>query len=489
MSLARHFMTLFSGRLVAQIILIISTPILTRLFAPEDFGLIALVSSITQVPMILLMGRLDHAIPQSRDDAEAGRLVALSLCWASVMTVICLFGALASGAWLARRYQQPQLQLILLASISLFMPAALAQLGKQWAAYRERHGVTASADVILTAVRRLSPMSMYHVWGAGPWPLFIGQAAGVLASALTFTSRLGRDVISCLTFNPRMLWETLVTYRNFPLFLGSSSLFDILAWSALSILIGDFFGLEAVGWFGQTHALLFLPISLLNQSSTNIFYPRLAQARGDAQEMGRLLTSMVNLSFDLGLYPLLILLPLAPSLWGLLLGESFYTSGEIAQVLIPMGVANVIFSPVSVAINVFHKQRAYFWQSISLNMARTGALYMGCLTSDLLIALGAYAALTTISRVGQLYWLLALGDVSLFGVVKGALPKTLYTLGIGFIVWGIAPANPTAGEIWPSLGLALTIATLGGLGWLWLITRYNQDAQALLERLTSRVTR
>ena len=148
MSLARHFMTLFSGRLVAQIILIISTPILTRLFAPEDFGLIALVSSITQVPMILLMGRLDHAIPQSRDDAEAGRLVALSLCWASVMTVICLFGALASGAWLARRYQQPQLQLILLASISLFMPAALAQLGKQWAAYRERHGVTASADVI-----------------------------------------------------------------------------------------------------------------------------------------------------------------------------------------------------------------------------------------------------------------------------------------------------------------------------------------------------
>ena len=59
MSLARHFMTLFSGRLIAQIILIISTPILTRLFAPEHFGLITLVSSITQVPMILLMGRDD----------------------------------------------------------------------------------------------------------------------------------------------------------------------------------------------------------------------------------------------------------------------------------------------------------------------------------------------------------------------------------------------------------------------------------------------
>ena len=486
MSLARHFLTLFSGRLIAQLILIISTPILTRLFAPEDFGLITLVSSITQVPMILLMGRLDHAIPQSQDDEEAGRLAALSICWACAMTLLCVLGALASGSWLAARYHQPELPLILLAAVGLFLPAAIAQLGKQWAAYRERHGVTASADVILTASRRLSPIAIYHIWGAGPWPLFIGQALGVTAGALTFIARLGRDIYAQLSFSPRALWQTLVTYRDFPLFLSSSSLFDILAWSALSILLGDFFGLDAVGWFGQTHALLFLPISLLNQASTNIFYPRLAQARGDSAEMSRLLKRMVNLSFDLGWYPLWVLLPLAPSLWGLLLGEAFYTSGEIAQVLIPMGIANVIFSPVSVSINVFHKQRAYFWQAISLNVARTVGLYLGCLSSHLLLALGIYAAVTAGARVVQLSWLLGLGGVDLRRVVEGVWVKGLYTLSVGLIVWIIAPTDPSAETMWSSLSLALGVAVSGGLGWLWLITRYNPDAQALIARLRSR---
>ena len=160
-----------------------------------------------------------------------------------------------------------------------------------------------------------------------------------------FFSRIGQDCIQQLCFVPKQLWQTLKEYKDFPLYLGASSLIDVSMWSLVSILLGDFFGLAAIAWYGQAYALLFLPISLLNQSSSNIFYPKLAQAREKQEDLNHLAKVMTNLSFDLSLYPLFILLPLAPQLWGILLGESFQMSGEIAQFLVPMAVVNMTFSP------------------------------------------------------------------------------------------------------------------------------------------------
>lgn len=480
MSLVRHFVTLVSGRLISQIVLVISTPILTRLYAPEDFGLVSLVSSITQIPLIYLLGRIDQAIPQSKDDEEAGRLASLALCFALGMTTLCFSLGWLGRDWLATRYNQPVLPIILLSSISIFMLTAFAQVGKQWAAYRERHGVTASADVLLAVTRRGTPIPLYSLMGAGPWPLFIGQALGVLMGSLTFVTRLGRDVARLTNFSPRALWATLKEYKNFPLFLGTTSLLEVSMWSLLSVMIGDFFGVAAIGWFGQAYALLFLPISLMNQSSTNIFYPRLAKARDNPKELGRLLKTMVNLSFDFSWYPLLILLPISPQFWGTLLGEKFYMSGELAQVLIPMGIISIIFSPVSVIVNVFHRQHAFFIQALALNISRGIALYFGCHSGSLIITIGSFVLATIPFKFGQLIWVLGIGGVSLRGLISGFIPKTIYVFScMGLIHFAQSTYQLTIIPL-------LLLATLGMFGWCAFVIKYNEDARNVLNRFLSK---
>lgn len=484
MSLARHFMTIISGRLLSQVILVLSTPILTRIYGPEDFGVVSLVASITQVPMILLMGRLDHALPQSRDDAEAGQIATLCILWAAMMTILC--GALAWGMSdaLAQRYKEPLLPSILLVSIGFFLPTAFSQLGRQWASYRERHGVTASADVLLTAVRRLTPIPLAGWLGVGPWSLFIGQATGVVASALTFGAQLGRDMLAHLTIRPRALWDTLVRYRSYPLFLSGSSLFEVLAWSVLSLLLGDYFGIKAVGLFGQAYALLYLPISLLNQSANSVFYPRLARARDrdDRAELRGLLRNMTTLSFDLCWFPMLALMPLAPTFWRVMLGEAFATSGEIAQVLIPMSIANVIYSPVSVGVHIFKQQRSIFWQSLALNVGRVGALALSCaLGADLITALGAYTLVTVLFKIGQLRWMLGFAELKLSDVSAGLSSKLAYTVVCVGGIWALESLDSPL-----MTTLAFVVASLSCVGWLALIARHNPEARKLVSALLSR---
>ena len=475
MSLAKDFMTLLSGRLASQLILVLSTPILTRVYAPEHFGLVSLVSSITQIPIIYLMGRLDQAIPQSRDDEEAGRLVGLAFSFALVVTTLCLGLCVLGHDYLVEHYNSTELPLILMTAIALFVPVSMSKIGKQWAAYRERHAVTASADVVGMLCQRGLPLVFFALLGVGPWALFLGQVFAFICSAFIFLNRLGKDCLVHLCLAPQQLWQTLKEYKDFPLYLGASSLIDVSMWSLVSILLGDFFGLAAIAWYGQAYALLFLPISLLNQSASNIFYPKLAQAREDQVALNDLAKMMTNLSFDLGLYPLFILLPIAPLLWGALLGESFQMSGEIAQFLIPMAVVNMTFSPLSLAVNVFHQQKAFFQQSLIQHTLRLLAFYLGCLYGGILWAFAGFVLATVPFKLWQITWLLKLMEVSVHGLISKALIKLTYTAGWVGLLYFLREVHQ-----WSLLSLIFT-AVVGGLGWLILIIWSNPQAKSFLQ--------
>ena len=88
MSLVRNFVTVLSGRLFAQILTVIAMPILARLYTPEDFGAVSLLTALIQVPAALYMWRFEQAIPQAKSDQEAGVLFTLSLGIATVHTCI-----------------------------------------------------------------------------------------------------------------------------------------------------------------------------------------------------------------------------------------------------------------------------------------------------------------------------------------------------------------------------------------------------------------
>lgn len=479
MSIARHFTTLLSGRLLSQLLLILSTPLLTRCFSPEDFGVISLIGSLTQIPAMLLMGRLDQALPQSRSHEEAGQILSLCVVFGCVILLSCLGLAWLSGPWLAERYQQPQLPLLLFMTTLLFIPQSVTQLGKQWSSYRERHGITASADVLTTLMRRGAPIPLSYWMGSTPWALLIGQSLGLVGSASLFITQLSAEVRSHLDFTASSLKATWQNYRHFTLYLSGSSLFDLFAWSLLPLIIGDFYGLTAVGWFGQAHALLLLPTSLLNQSATHVFYPRLAQSREDPASLQNLLKRMSLLSIDLALYPLIILIPLAPELWSLVLSDAFAMSGELAQVLIPMVIMNVIVSPLSVLVNVLHLHRPFFWQSVVLNIVRTSALICGCIWGNLTWALGAYSLSTATIKAYQFCWLLNRGGVSLTEVCDGLIVKLGYCVTLASLLFMLHAEGV-------SLLILFTLMMSGALGWTAIIIKLNPDARALSLKLSQR---
>ena len=68
---SRNVLTLMTGTTIAQAIPIAVSPILTRLYTPEEFGVLAIFISITAIFASIINGRYELAIglPDSDDDA------------------------------------------------------------------------------------------------------------------------------------------------------------------------------------------------------------------------------------------------------------------------------------------------------------------------------------------------------------------------------------------------------------------------------------
>ena len=86
----RNSLTLVSGNTIAQLIPLLAEPVLTRLFPPEDFGLLALFISISSLFAVIATGRYELAVMLPKKEEEAINIVGLSFLVSFFMAIISL---------------------------------------------------------------------------------------------------------------------------------------------------------------------------------------------------------------------------------------------------------------------------------------------------------------------------------------------------------------------------------------------------------------
>jgi len=85
---SRNVLTLMTGTTIAQAIPIAISPILTRIYTPEDFGVFALYMSIASIVAVVATGRYELAIMLPKKDEDALNIIALSMIIAFFVSFI-----------------------------------------------------------------------------------------------------------------------------------------------------------------------------------------------------------------------------------------------------------------------------------------------------------------------------------------------------------------------------------------------------------------
>ena len=84
----KNIFTLLKGTVLAQLIPLIISPFITRLYSPKELGVLALFSSISIVLGSVVNGRYEQALVLVKTDKEAKHLTILSLLISLIVSVI-----------------------------------------------------------------------------------------------------------------------------------------------------------------------------------------------------------------------------------------------------------------------------------------------------------------------------------------------------------------------------------------------------------------
>lgn len=375
---ARSVTLLAGGSAIGQAITVLVSPILTRLYSPDEFGVLGVYASILGVITVVASLRYEYAIPLSEDDATAANIFAL--CFALLLGMTALSWLVVQGlgrqivTWANVHGSERYLWLIPLGMLG----AGTYQILNYWAV-RKRDFTRIARTRLSRGVARAAIQVSVGFTSSGPLGLLLGQLAGETAGSTSLgLSAWRKDRGSFKAVSLEGMRKAGWRYRRFPLFSSWADLIDSLGLQLPLLLLAAFYGAEVAGWFALGQRVIAAPLNILVDSVAQVYFGEAARlSRDDPKSMRRLFLKLTNRLALTGALPAAVICALAPWFFTVVFGPAWETAGRYVQILGLMFAVRFAVVPLSHTLNILERQDLYFvWDGIRLVLV-VGALLAG----------------------------------------------------------------------------------------------------------------
>jgi len=357
----RNVAVLAGGTALGQAIAVVISPLLTRLYTPEDFGLLSLFISLFSIGLIINSFRYELAIVLPEDDVSAVNVLGLVLALV-VMTTI-LFGILFifAGDLLVQWVNAPSLKPYLGLLLVCLLGAGFYQGVTYWA-IRKKAFESIARTKLEQGLGQAASQLLLGFGGTGALGLLIGYTIGQIAGGLRLARQIWRrDRAVFNHIGLRVMLSVAYRYRSFPLVANWSNLLNVIGIQMPIILFSAIYGLQVSGWFGLGQRVIGIPMTLVGTAIGHVYFStasRLAQTNPSG--LNHFFNKTALRLFFVGIVPIVLLGLFGPTLFEWVLGADWYTAGVYTQIMTPMFLAQFIVSSLSQNIYVLE------WQGVQL---------------------------------------------------------------------------------------------------------------------------
>lgn len=353
---ARGGIIAFGGQISRLVLQLLGTAIMSRLIAPEDFGLIAMAVTVTGfVGLFTDMGLSVATIQRS----EVSQPLVSTLFFVNIGVGMLLMVAAAIAApFAAMLYHDPRVTLIVIGmAVAIPLAAAVAQ-----------------HDALLARAMRWMPLQLIAVasqaaglvvgvllaWkaDAGVWALVAQMVtAGAVTLILTWAvcdwrpSRVEnwRDARAELGFGANVTGFSLLNFFH--------RQFD-------NVLIGWRWGAVELGFYARAYNLLTLPIGLINGSLSSSAIPILAKCKDDPGRWNAAYLRLSTVTAFLGCGLCAILFVVGDPLVNIVLGPGWSEVSVIFRVLAISSIFGTASNSCGWVFISLGRTRQYFYWSL-----------------------------------------------------------------------------------------------------------------------------
>lgn len=365
-SFISNVMVLMSGTILAQIMSFLASPFLTRIYTPDDFGLLALFTSTSAIITVIAAGKYEPTIMLPNEDEEAINIVFLIN---SINIIICLvlitISIMFPYTLLGLLPNQKILQWLPFIPICAFLSVLSLSL-QYWFNRRQRYkilmiGTVLSAFITISCNIILGLMRVHY-----------GQILGLLFG---YTGYIIFLILYMVKNDWQILrqssWEKILyyarIYKKYPLFSIPADLINGFANQLPIFLITKYFTSSQVGTYSLTQRVLNMPLVLISRSVTDVFKERSSRDYRNHGNCRKIFVKTFISLILISLLPFGILYICGPWLFSFVFGEQWRDAGMVARFLSVMFIFRFIASPLGYVLYVAQKQKYdLIWQIILL---------------------------------------------------------------------------------------------------------------------------
>ena len=388
---ARNVLTLMTGTSLAQAIPIAISPILTRLYSPEEFGRFALYMAVAMIASVLVTGRYELAILLPRQDRDALHItalaVALSIAISAVLLVIVIFLAQPLAALLGDAALAPWLY---------WVPASTLLLGvyqslNYWSNRKAQYKRLAISRTVQSGSAALAQLGSGYA-GSGAVGLVGGQITGqVLATGVLARLIWREDRGSIRALRPLRSLALAKKYIDFPKYLIVAHGFNTASGQMPVLLLSALFNTTTAGFFTLTQRVMAAPMSLVAGALGDVFRQEASQAYIHQGHCKAIYQKTFKRLLLISVVPFVVFFFVAPELFAWVFGEQWRVAGEYAQILTPMAFLQFITNPLSSMFMIAEKQKIdLLWQICLLTLVVV-SFFFGKFYSSEKIALAIFS--------------------------------------------------------------------------------------------------
>jgi len=346
-----------SGMLVGQVSIFLLSPFLTKIYQPEQFGVLGSVQSIVATIWVIATLRYDLALPLVKTKKEANSLLTITLGFSaffSLSLLVFLFFAIRITDFGGYEYLKEMYWLLPIGVllIAWFYSLSFYLIGKkQFSAVSMAKGVQgAGMGLGQLLLGLISASSLF---------LVIGYLLGYLLAILVqikkgFSSfqSLARRVHS----GQSGLLETAKKFKQFPQYSVVSSFANIASTQIPTVLLAIVYSPEIAGFFFLAQRILGMPIDLLATSIAQVYLGESGKIiEENPIKVLKLFKKIVLVMTLIGVLPMLLILWKGEWMFEFIFGEDWRMAGVMAKYLTFMYFTRMILTPLSHTLIVLKK--------------------------------------------------------------------------------------------------------------------------------------
>lgn len=347
-------------------------PVLSRLYTPEQFGILASFTSVVAIIAAVATLKYDMAIMLPAQD-DSAIILKRTVTWVSF--TFCLLSTVAMwfiAPWIAELINSPDVApWLVLVGVSAFTLTEIAVLG-YWLNRKSRYREIAANRVVQSGTTAIAQLLLGFVKPFGVGGLIVGTLVGQVVSIFALMKRTPE-----LRLGAAPKWylrrRLLRRYRRMPLLNAPTALIDAVRMNGINLLIAAV-SVSALGQFSMAWRMVEVPAALISGALAQVFFQHLSTVeRGN---LVRSVLSSVLKSALFGVVPFLLVFFLSPWIFPFVFGNEWADSGRYAQALVPWLFMNLITSPISTIFVVTEQQHISLLFSIVFTAVPFGVILL-----------------------------------------------------------------------------------------------------------------